>query len=270
MTGTRDWKSSARGAITLFVLGMVGVIAIAIYSVPALREIPELSTLSYPTLVLLASLNSTILLVVFVALGTVTAPRIDLNCHVFAWASGGTPNWSEIRESLPLAAALGAGLFVVVAILDVAFSQFTEFPIIDSPTDADALSDLFASIPMRLFYGGITEEILVRWGFMAPVAYALWWGRNRLGDATETPSETIMWVAIAVSAVVFGVGHLPALASTSGLTTPLIVRTVVLNAIVGVGFGWLFWRRSLETAMIAHATFHVALVAVSTVVILVT
>jgi hypothetical protein len=26
-----------------------------------------------------------------------------------------------------------------------------------------------------------------------------------------------------------------------------------------VGFGWLFWRRSLEAAMIAHATSHVVL-----------
>lgn len=79
-----------------------------------------------------------------------------------------------------------------------------------------------------------------------------------------------MWVAIAVNAVAFGVGHLSALASTIGLTTPLTVRTVLLNAIVGVVLGWLFWRRSLEAAMIAHAAFNVALVAVSTVLVVVT
>jgi len=127
------------------------------------------------------------------------------------------------------------------------------------------LNDLFVSIPMRLFYGGITEELLLRWGFMAPLAYVLWWARNRIGDTTEAPSETIMWVAIVVSAIMFGIGHLPALAATFELTTPLIIRTVLLNAIVGVVLGWLFWRRSLEIAMIAHAAFHVALVAVSTV-----
>jgi hypothetical protein len=265
MANTRNWIPFARGAISLFALGMIGVGALAIYSVPTLREIPELSTLSYPTLVLLASMNSLILLVVFVILGTVTAPRIELNSHVFMWASGGTPDWGELRDSLPLAAALGAGLFVIVAVLDVAFAQFTQFSVADPPTDAEALSDLFASIPMRLLYGGITEELLLRWGVMAPLAFVLWWGRNRVGDVTETPSETIMWVAIVASAVMFGVGHLPALASTFGLTTPLIVRTVLLNAIVGIVLGWLFWRRSLETAMIAHASFHVALVAVSAV-----
>jgi membrane protease YdiL (CAAX protease family) len=265
MAHTRNWKSLARGAVSLFALGTVGVIALAIYSVPTLRDIPELSALSYPTLVLLASVNSLLLLVVFVLLGTVTAPRIRLNSHVFTWASGGSPDWSELRDSLPLAAALGTGLFVIVAVLDVAFAQFTQLSVADPPADADALNDLFASIPMRLFYGGITEELLLRWGFMAPLAFVLWWGRNKVGDATEAPSETIMWAAIVVSAIMFGVGHLPALASTLGLTTPLIVRTVLLNAIVGVVLGWLFWRRSLETAMIAHASFHVALVVVSVV-----
>lgn len=270
MVDSPGWKFSARGAIALFALGMIGVIALAIYSVPTLREIPELSMLSYPTLVLLASLNSTLVLLVFVGLGTITAPRIGLDSHVFTWAAGGTTKWSEIRDSLPLAVALGAGLFVVVAALDVAFARFTQFPAGVALTDAEALNDLVSSIPMRLFYGGITEELLLRWGLMAPIAYVLWWGRNKFGDATESPSTKIMWIAITVSAVAFGVGHLPALAAMFDLTTPLIVRTVLLNAIVGVALGWLFWRRSLETAMIAHAAFHVALVAVSTTLIIAT
>ncbi|MFU8870183.1 lysostaphin resistance A-like protein [Natronococcus sp.] len=270
MTATRNWKPSARGAIALFALGMVGVIALAVYSVPMLRALPELSTVSYPTLVVLASANSTLLLAVAVVLGAVTAPRLEFDSHVFAWAAGRSPNWGEVRDSLPLAAALGAALFVVVAVLDAAFAQFTQLPAGDPSTDAEALRELFASVPMRLFYGGITEELLLRWGFMAPLAYVLWWGRNRVGDATEAPSGTIVWVAIVVSALAFGIGHLPALASTVGLTTPLIVRTILLNALVGVVLGWLFWRRSLETAMIAHAAFHVALVAVSTALIVVT
>lgn len=264
MVDSPGWKSSARGAIALFALGMIGVMALAIYSVPTLREIPELSMLSYPALVVLASVNSTLVLIVFVSLGTVTAPRIDLDSHVFTWATGGTTERSEIRDSLPLAVAFDAGLFVVVAVLDVAFMRFTQLPAGVALTDTEVLNDLVTSIPMRLFYGGITEELLLRWGVMAPIAYVLWWGRNRFRDATGSPSTTIMWIAVTVSAVAFGVGHLPALAATFDLTIPLIVRTVLLNAIVGVALGWLFWRRSLETAMIAHAAFHVALVAVST------
>lgn len=58
------------------------------------------------------------------------------------------------------------------------------------------------------------------------------------------------------------------IASTFDLTPALVVRTVLLNTIVGVALGWLFWRRSLETAMVAHAAFHVVLVGVSVVAML--
>jgi len=95
------WGSAARGAVALFVLGLIGVVALAIHSVPTLRAIPELAVLSYPTLMLVAAANSTIFLVIFVTLGTVTAPRTGLHSHVFAWASGGTPDWDAFRRSLP-------------------------------------------------------------------------------------------------------------------------------------------------------------------------
>lgn len=263
--GPPTWGSAARGAVALFVLGMVGVAALAIYSVPSLRAIPELAVLSYPTLVLVAAANSTILLVVFVALGAATAPRTGLYSHVFVWASGGSPDWDACRRSLPLAVGLGAVLFVLVTVLDVAFAPFTGLESVEPVGDVAALEDLLASIPMRLLYGGITEEILLRWGVMAPIAFLLWRLRNRIGERMEEPPAVVLWVAIVASAVAFGVGHLPALASTFDLTTALVVRTVLLNAIVGVALGWLFWRRSLETAMVAHAAFHVVLVGVSAV-----
>ena len=98
MVGSPGWKSSARGAIALFALGMIGVIALAMYSVPTLREIPELSMLSYPILAVLAAVNSTLILIVFVGLGTVTAPRIGLNSHVFTWATGGPTDWSKLTR----------------------------------------------------------------------------------------------------------------------------------------------------------------------------
>jgi membrane protease YdiL (CAAX protease family) len=33
-----------------------------------------------------------------------------------------------------------------------------------------------------------------------------------------------------------------------------VVGTVLLNAIGGVVFGWLYWRRGIEAAMVAHLT----------------
>jgi membrane protease YdiL (CAAX protease family) len=66
-----------------------------------------------------------------------------------------------------------------------------------------------------------------------------------------------MWGAIILAAVLFGVGHLPAVSAIAPLTSMLVMRTVLLNALGGIVFGWLFWRRSLESAMLAHASAHV-------------
>jgi membrane protease YdiL (CAAX protease family) len=67
----------------------------------------------------------------------------------------------------------------------------------------------------------------------------------------------LVWTAIILAAVLFGVGHLPAMAGMVDLTPLIIFRTILLNALGGILFGWLYWRRNLETAMVAHAAGHV-------------
>lgn len=264
-TSGLGWKRRLCGAGALFLAGMVGVVALAVQVVPTLRGLPGLEGLPYPMLLVVASANSAVLLAVFSGIGAFTAPQIDLRSNLFAWATDTSPDWTAFRDSLPRAVGLGAGLFLVTAALDLVFAPFLAIDTGPALTDAESLRALYSSVPMRLLYGGITEEILLRWGLMAPVAWLV--ARVR-GGAGAQPSTSTMWVAIAVSAVLFGVGHLPALASTYGLTPLLVARTVLLNAVVGLGFGWLFWQDSLETAMVSHATFHVALVAVSTAMIL--
>ena len=48
--------------------------------------------------------------------------------------------------------------------------------------------------------------------------------------------------------------------ATLGPDEPLpllpVIVAVFMNAIVGFAFGWLYFRRSLEAAMLAHATVH--------------
>jgi hypothetical protein len=105
-----------------------------------------------------------------------------------------------------------------------------------------------------MLYGGLTEELMMRWGLLSLLA---WIGWRALQRGRGEPRSAIMGSAIVVAAVLFGVGHLGAVAAQLPLTTPLILRTVALNAVGGIVFGWLFWRRSLEAAMVAHATGHV-------------
>ena len=67
------------------------------------------------------------------------------------------------------------------------------------------------------------------------------------------------------SALLFAAGHLPVLyvllPGAPSWVTPLVLAA---NAVPGMLFGWLYWRRGLEAAMIAHALAHLfAVVALS-------
>jgi membrane protease YdiL (CAAX protease family) len=116
--------------------------------------------------------------------------------------------------------------------------------------EAGGLGQLIAG----LLYGGITEEVMLRWGMMTFIVWVIW---RRFQKGRPHPSAGAVWAAILLAAVLFGIGHLPATAAFAPLDGMLVVRTVALNALGGVLFGWLFWRRHLEAAMVAHASAHV-------------
>jgi membrane protease YdiL (CAAX protease family) len=96
------------------------------------------------------------------------------------------------------------------------------------------------------FYGAIGEEILVRLFLMT----LLVWLFARF--AGKAPTPTVYWTAIALAALAFGAGHLPAAAQVWPLDAVVVGRTILVNAAAGLVFGWLYWRRGLEVAMLAH------------------
>ncbi len=94
-------------------------------------------------------------------------------------------------------------------------------------------------------YGAVSEEVLVRLCILTTLAAAVaWLGAPPLWAAT---------VAIAVSALLFGLGHLPATAGLVRLDRVVVLRCLVLNGQGGVVFGTAFCGWGLEAAMIAHA-----------------
>lgn len=80
-----------------------------------------------------------------------------------------------------------------------------------------------------------------------------WLGSLVSRDGEGRPRRSVLWVAIIVIAVAFGLAHLPA---TVAIGLPLdalvVTRAIALNGIGGIAFGWLYWRRGLESAMVAH------------------
>ena len=80
-----------------------------------------------------------------------------------------------------------------------------------------------------------------------------WVGAGVVGG----PTPLVMWAAIVIAGVLFGLAHLPGARITGVKMSPVVIQTaVVLNLWGGIVFGWLFWRHGLLSAMIAHALFH--------------
>ncbi len=105
----------------------------------------------------------------------------------------------------------------------------------------------------KLLYGGITEELLTRWGLVSLFVWLGW----RLSGRPERPKHSIFWIAIAGSALLFALGHLPLLMLITPTPQSWLVAAVLLgNAIPGILFGWLFWRKGIEAAILAHMLAH--------------
>jgi membrane protease YdiL (CAAX protease family) len=106
------------------------------------------------------------------------------------------------------------------------------------------------------FYGGIAEEVLLRLFLMTLL---VWIAFKIKKTANGKPTATGIWLAIIISSIIFGLGHLPI---TSGLTaiTPLVIlRAVLLNGVAGIIFGWLYWKKGLESAILSHFSADISL-----------
>jgi membrane protease YdiL (CAAX protease family) len=261
MSRTERGSFARRFGATLSV-GVPGVLALTAYVYLTTPAAAVPAGLSRPLLAASAAANSLVLLAVACLIGTYAAPRAGLQSFIADRAETGDGVWQRLRPQVRLSVALGVGGGILIVLLDVALAPFVaqDLPQSAVGTTDSALLDVVAYAPVRFLYGGVTEELLLRYGLMSVLAFGGW---VLTGRRSSGPGPGAMWVAIAASAVLFGVGHLPALAQSVELTPALVARTVLLNAIAGVLFGWLYWRRSLEAAMVSHAAFHLPLVALS-------
>jgi len=247
--------------LPIFVAGMIGVVSFIVASVASITQqlaaIPELAALPLPVQLLVAAISPTMLVAIFSAVGAVCAPRLGLRSRITEHFVSGTPFFAGLRPELPTALVTGLMCGIGLVAYDVATRAFLPPMKAGAEQFVEAVSHTtLASIVATMLYGGITEEVLIRWGLMSLFAWIGWKLTQR---DTNPPRPPIMWTAISLAALVFGIGHLGAAAVVYELTPFVIVRTVAGNAIFGMIFGWLFWRRSLEAAMIAHASSHLTL-----------
>ena len=98
------------------------------------------------------------------------------------------------------------------------------------------------------FYGSLSEEILMRLGLFS----VLVWAWRKLFAATGDPAQLDYWIPNLIVALLFGVAHLPATAALVPLTPVVIVRALVINGLLSLVFGYLYFRHGLLSSITAH------------------
>ena len=229
---------------TLAIAGFIAALAIIPYSMVFMRL--KMSHLRVPPerIAVLSATQAGVLAVAGAAAGLVFA----------GWAGLGAPNidrlisgdslMPEFQTELGIAAILGFATAILAVILE-RFAFWNYLPVqFHERIRSAAWKRLLATL-----YGGVTEEIIVRLFFMSLFAWAL---NHISGNSNGLPSDSVMWIAVALAAMVFGLLHLPATLALAPLTPVVVVRTLVLNGVVGIAAGCVYWQYGLLAAMATH------------------
>jgi hypothetical protein len=249
-------RTPARGSFvkTACVLWVAGILG-AMLVLPYVTEL-EASAIGaaavktgFPPAILLALsvFQAAILLAIAVFAGLWAARKLGLSMPIVDALLSRQHVPPQIRKLLVPAVGLGVLVGIVIVVLD----QRVFPPLISGKgnlfTEPAAWKGLLAS-----FYGAIDEELLLRLGMLSLVALMLQRLLRLLGPTGDVLQPGPFWAANVFTAIVFGVGHLPATAALAPLSTIVIARALVLNGVAGIAFGWLYWQRGLEAAMLAH------------------
>lgn len=233
-----------RLGVVLWLAAMAGVVVLSLTVLPQiLAKGPHRLPLGLA--VAASMLQSGVFVALAVWAGVALSRSLGLGAPVCEAALSGTGAWAALRSQLIPAAFVGLLLGGMLVLLQRI-----------APAELLALGKTY-EIPLaaKILYGGITEEMLMRWGLMTVLIWLPW---RFLQKRVGLPRLAYVIGGICFAALLFGAGHLPAAAAMGASLTPRVITFVLVgNAVPGLLFGYLYWRRGLEAAILAHAFAHV-------------
>lgn len=244
-----EWKLF----LILLIACIFGVILVLPYTITIQGEL--LQNLPVPLYVVLAAqlIQSVVLFAVAIIVGLHLAKKVGLGLPILEGWLEGREVKSYLKSILGISIGLGILAGILIIGLDYLFSLagVTINVAQEGQINPPAWQGFLAS-----FYGGINEEILLRLFLMTLLVW-IFFKIKKTEDGK--PTKVGIWLAIILAAVIFGVGHLPTVFAITTPTPLLIVRTIILNCAGGIIFGWLYWKKGLESAMISHFSADIVL-----------
>lgn len=234
--------------IVLVVLGSIGVFAIIPYELAIFdpSELPpEAAELNQAVVAVVNSFAQVFLVMVSVFIGMLTMNRTQLKVPFIESLVAGKKLPTISMRWINLAIGVSFIGSVIVLLLD----RFVFMPqmVVNSSNN---VSTTWWHGLLAMLYGGITEELLVRFCLMGVIVWIL---AVIFRKQTGEIPRGFYFAGIVGAALLFGIGHLPATVQIfGGLNGMLITRALLLNGMLGLWFGYLYYRKGLEYAMIAH------------------
>jgi len=234
----------------LFALGFMGVLTMLTVTLP-LGELPEqIAQLPPFTIKLITLVNPIIFLLIAVVVGTALYDKVSLTVPTISSVLKIERPKISFLQQLKYGILLGLLAGILIVLVAFIFGKLlpSEFKALENKIELTLLA--------RVGYGGIVEELLMRFGLMTLVV----WITSKL---TKKLNTTTYWIGIIFSTILFAVGHFPVVfASISQPSFLLLTYVLIGNSVGGLILGWLYWKKGLESAMIAHAFAHVAMVSI--------
>jgi membrane protease YdiL (CAAX protease family) len=234
--------------LIIFGLGLIGVLSMLTMEVSLQPEAEEvLKNLTPIQKKLLILGNPTIMLMISVIIGTVLFKKVNLKAPIIERIVGfeHRVNYSSMLKFGILGGIISGILLSLVGLLfnPILPDEFLEL--------GDSLKPTLAA---RLLYGGLTEEILMRFGLMTLIV----WIASKLFRGTK---PIVYWAGIIIASLLFALGHFPiAFQAVDNPSTGLLTYILIGNTIGGLIFGWLYWRKGLESAFLAHIFAHIIMI----------
>ena len=232
--------------IILFVIGLIGILSMLTMEIPIPEEAKQilLDKFSPQQIKLLILINPIILLIVTVLTGTVLHEKVNLKVPII---KGAIRKEKDFKISTIVKSGVIGGIIAGILLTLIGFIYY---PIL--PQEFIELGEkLKPGLAVRFLYGGFTEELLMRFGLMTFVV----WLSSKIFN---TLNSKIYWSGILIAAVIFALGHFPIAFQTVESPSNILLSYILIgNSIGGIIFGWLYWKKGLESAFIAHIFAHV-------------
>jgi len=242
----------------LWIAAILSTTAVLPYAFELQAELIAQIPISLPALIALQIVQSGFLFAIAIFFGLLLMKRIGLSTPILDSVTKGESVSDILRAILPISVVFGAtASFLIIALNMYVFQpaliqELGDKANVLTPTAQPAAWKGF----LASFYGGIAEEILLRLFVMSLLA---WLGAFISKTSEGKPTTFVFWIANILAAILFGLAHLPTASALVPLTTLVVICIVVLNAVAGIFFGWLYQTRGLESAMIAHFSADIVL-----------